>query len=152
MHHMLQGLSCCRSFWLISFATMVSMLCGCGPSGPAYWPVSGQVTFHGQPVKEATIRFSNPNAGVDVTAELDADSNYVIVGEKKGLPEGTYQVAITPILNYDNIKQTPSGMVIPSSMPSPKRADIPFQYQDVAASGLTMTVKPEANTFNVDMK
>ena len=99
----------------------------------------------------ASIRFSNPQAGVDVIAELDAEGKYVIVGEKMGLPEGTYQVAVTPILNFDNIKTTPGGLVVPSSMPSRNRPDIPKKYQELATSGLTLVVKPEQNIFDVDM-
>ncbi len=86
-----------------------------------------------------------------MVAELDPEGKYVIVGERTGLPEGTYQVAVTPILNFDNIKTTPGGLVVPFSLPSKNRPDIPKKYQELAASGLTLTVKPEANIFNVDM-
>ena len=141
-----------RSLWSTCFAVMALMLFGCGQSGPKYWPVSGKVTFRGKPVVAASIRFSNPGAGVDVVAELDADGQYVIIGEKTGLPEGMYQVAVVPKLNYDNIQQTPGGLVIPSSMPSMNRPDIPTRYHDPATSGLTMTVKPEPNAFDVEMQ
>lgn len=152
MHEILWKTLHRQFFWSVCFIAMTSLFCGCGPSGPEYWPVSGKVTFQGKPVSAASIRFSNPKGGVDMYVDLDAESKYVVIGEKKGLPEGTYQVAIIPKLNYDNVKTGPDGQVIPSTMPSQNRPDIPTKYQEPATSGLTMTVKPESNAFDVDMQ
>ena len=137
---------------LVCWAATVLLFCGCGPPGVKHWPVSGKVMFRGKPVAAASVRFSNPDTGIDVVAELGADGEYVITGEKAGLPEGTYQIAVVPKVSFDNVKSTPSGLVVPSSMPSMNRPDIPRQYQKPATSGLTMTVKPESNTYDVDMQ
>lgn len=145
-----------RTIRLVCLAAIVLMLPGCGRSGPEYWPVSGKVTFRGKPVATASVRFSNPQAGVDVVAELDADGKYVILtAGGKGLPEGTYQMAVVPNVSFANVKTTPGGLVLPSSMPSAQKMNtpnIPERYHDPATSGLTMTVKPESNTFDVDMR
>jgi hypothetical protein len=135
---------------------MAAMLSGCGPSGPAYWPVSGKVTFQGKPVTVGQIRFCNPAAGIDVIESLDAQGQYAILtGERKGLPEGPYQVAVMPKLDFSRVKCDPTGRPIPSTMPSASERNppnIPQKYQDPATSGLTLTVKPTPNTFDVDMQ
>ena len=136
-------------------AAMALMLWGCGRSGPEYWPVNGKVTFRGRPVAVGSIRFSNPQMGVDTIMELDADGTYTIIsGKKMGLPEGTYQVAVVPNVDVSNLKVTKSGLVVPSSMPSAKTvpSNIPERYQQPTTSGLTVTVKPEPNVFDVNME
>ena len=134
------------------FAALAFLICGCGPSGVKHWPVSGKVTFRGKPVTAASVRFSNPETGTDVVAELGPGGEYVVTGEKAGLPEGTYRVAVIPKVSFDNVKSTPGGLVVPSSMPSTNPPDIPVRYHKPATSGLTMTVKPESNTYEVDMR
>lgn len=137
-------------------AVIATMLSGCGPSGPTYWPISGKVTFQGQPVAVGQIRFCNPSAGIDVIESLNIDGQYTIItGDRKGLPEGQYQVAVMPKLDFSKVKSDKNGRPILSSMPSSSERNppnIPLKYHDPAASGLTVTVKPESNTFDVDMQ
>ena len=129
---------------------------GCGPFGPAYWPISGKVTFQRKPIAAALVRFSNPKAGIDVVASLDADGRYTVVtGDRKGLPEGQYQVAVMPKLDFSKVKCDKDGRPLPSTMPSALERNppnIPGKYRDPATSGLTVTVKPESNTFDLDMQ
>lgn len=139
----------------VGLAAVALLLWGCGRSGPVHWPVNGKVTFQGKPVAVGSVRFSNPQMGVDIVAELDADGKYAIItGKNIGLPEGTYHVAVMPKIDVSNLKITKSGLVVPSSMPSAQEMsrNIPKQYHEPATSGLTMTVKPEANAFDIDMK
>jgi predicted small lipoprotein YifL len=147
----------CRStVQLLCSAAILATVCGCGRAGPAYWPVRGKVTFQGKPVAVGQIRFSNPAAGIDVVESLDTDGQYAIItGDRKGLPEGQYQVAVIPKLDFSKVKCDTSGRPIPSTMPSSAERNppnIPQKYHDPAASGLTATVKPTANTFDVDMQ
>lgn len=134
-------------------ATMAFVLAGCGSSGPKYWPISGRVTFQGEPVTKASIRLTNAKAGIDVLAKLDADGKYEILGGKKmGLPEATYQVSIVPDVDISNLKQTKTGVMVAVGPPPPPPRNIPPRYQKPGASGLTLTVKPESNVFDVDMQ
>lgn len=122
-------------------------LSGCGDSGPKHWPLVGKVTFKGKPVSEATIRFSKPDAGVDIIATLGPDGAYAVdTARGAGLPEGTYQVAIIPAP-----AKAPQGPMLGPPTPAPKRPDIPERYRQTMSSGLTMTVKPGNNSFDVDM-
>lgn len=149
--------SCRRStVQLLGCAAILAVLWGCGRSGPAYWPISGKVTFQGKPVAVGQIRFCNPKQGIDVIESLRADGQYTIItGKRQGLPEGQYQVAIVPKLDFSRMKRAPDGLPIPSTMPSAAERNppnIPQKYHDPAASGLTVTVKSEPNTFDVDMQ
>jgi hypothetical protein len=137
-------------------AVLLALLAGCRPSGPAYWPVSGKISFQGKPVTVGQVRFCNPAVGIDVIEPLDAQGQYTILtGNRKGIPEGQYQVAVMPKLDFSKVKCDPTGRPIPSTMPSAAERNppnIPQKYQDPATSGVTVTVKPESNTFDVDMQ
>jgi hypothetical protein len=141
---------------ILFLAAIVWTPLGCGQSGPAYWPISGKVTFQGKPVGNGQIRFCNSKAGIDVVESLDAEGRYTVVtGKRKGVPGGQYQVAVMPKLDFSNVKCNKDGRPLPSTMPSVSERNppnIPAKYHDPATSGLTMTVKPESNTFDVDMQ
>jgi hypothetical protein len=125
---------------------LMSTLLGCGKSGPKALPVTGKVTCQGKPVSAASIRFSNPQAGVDLLAKLDADGKYAVVtANGPGLPEGTYQVAIVP-----DVKNAPVGTF--GTPPAINRPDIPEKYRSPTTSELSVTVKSAAADFNVDMR
>ena len=86
-----------RLAWAMHAVVASLILFGCGKSGPRLWPVTGRVTHQDKPMSEASIRFSNPQAGIDLIAKLDADGKYTVVtADGPGLPEGTYLVAIMP--------------------------------------------------------
>ena len=93
------------------------------------------------------IRFSNPQAAIDVTAKIGADGAYdVFMGRRRGLPEGTYRVAVRP----PGVK-IPLGPMV-KLPPLPERLDIPERYRQPSSSGLTFTVRPGQNSFDVDMQ
>jgi hypothetical protein len=137
-------------------ALVTALLSGCRPSGPAYWPISGKVTFQGTPVAVGQIRICNAKAGVDIIESLSAGGQFAIVtGSRQGLPEGEYHVAIIPKLDFSNMKCEPNGRPIPSTMPTEAERNppnIPRKYREPATSGLTLIVKPQPNTFDVDMQ
>jgi hypothetical protein len=146
----------CSTVPLLCSAAVLASFWGCGQSGPAYWPISGKVTFQGKPVSVGQIRFCNPKAGIDVVESLDSGGKYaIIMGNRRGLPEGEYQVAIIPKLDFSRMKSDEHLRPIPSTMPSEAERNppnIPKKYHDPITSGLTVTVKPEPNTFDVDMQ
>lgn len=133
--------------WIAAALVCVLGLSGCGTSGPALSPVAGKVTFRGTPVKAGIVRFSNPQAGIDTTAQLQPDGAYhVATARGIGLPEGTYQVAIMP----PEI-ELPKGPLTQIA-PPPTSADIPAKYRLPATSGIALTVKPGDNRLDVDMQ
>lgn len=137
-------------------AAFVALSAGCGSSGPAYWPICGKVTFQGKPVTNGEMRFCNSKAGIDVVESLNTEGQYTVVtAVQKGLPEGQYQVAVMPKLDFSRVKSDQNGFPIPSTMPSEAERNppnIPPKYRDPMTSGLKIAVKPETNTFDVDMQ
>jgi hypothetical protein len=78
-----------------ALALLAALLAGgCGaPVGQ----VSGRVTFQGQPVPNAELVFTLDKQPADVFYAVSReDGRYVVDrGEKRGLPPGKYQVAVT---------------------------------------------------------
>ena len=130
-----------------ALAALVLGLSGCGPPREKLWPVSGKVTFRGKPVAAGTIRFSNPQIGIDMTARLHSDGAYeVVMARGAGLPEGTYQVAIMPPRVDIPIESTANPPKQPPCL------DIPERYRLPSTSRLVLTVKRDGNRFDVDME
>lgn len=126
-------------------AGMIVGAVGCGRNAPAIYSISGKVTFQGKPVEAGMIRFSNPALGVDIMAHLQSGGCYSVKTAKgDGLPEGTYRVAIEPP-RID----APVGAMVPPQQP--ECLDIPTKYRNISTSGLTLTVQPRSNAFDVDM-
>jgi hypothetical protein len=143
MNHELTN--CSRLAWVIYLVLAGLTMSGCGKPGPKAWPMTGTVTFQGRPVSAASIRFRNPQSGIDLVARLDAEEKYAVeTAAGPGLPEGTYQVAILP-----GGKSSPVGTF--GVAPIPNRPDIPEKYRSTATSGLSVTVKSDDAVFNVDM-
>lgn len=124
-------------------------LAGCHRSGESLQLVSGRVTFQGKPVAAGVVRFSSPQMGIDMTAEIRPDSTYEIVrAHGPGLPEGTYQVAIMPL----RVGRSKGSAVENLPKRPNQHPDIPKKYRDPSTSGLTLTVQPGKNSFDIDMR
>jgi hypothetical protein len=121
-------------------------MAGCGPHQQIH-PVSGTVTFQGKPVTAGTIRFCNPQAVVDMTAQLQSDGRYeVLMAKGAGLPEGIYQVAVMP----PGVELPPGPM---KERPKPKEyPNIPLRYRQPSTSGVTLSVKSGDNRLDLDMQ
>lgn len=108
--------------------------------------VFGHVTCDSKPITSGILVFSNPDAGVHMTAELKPDGTYELqTANGFGLPLGTYQVAINPPVG----PPPEAGAAATAAPPAPK---IPRKYLDFATSGLTLTVGEGENPFDIDMK
>jgi hypothetical protein len=124
-----------------------SMLLGCGGSREKPCPVFGKATFQGKPISAGVIRFSNPQAAIDMTADIGVDGAYEVrMAHGAGLPEGTYRVAVMPPR-----RPWPLGPIKERPKP-PDCRNIPEKYRQPLTSGLTLTVKPGDNRFDVDMQ
>jgi hypothetical protein len=127
------------------FAMFVSVFVGCQRE-PTLGIVAGKVTLNGTPVSQGRISFNDASQGIFMTADLRPDGSYEIVrAEGRGLPPGTYRVAIAP-----PAIDLPVGSS--SAAPPQPPSAIPAKYQDVATSGLELSVQPEANVYNVDLQ
>lgn len=133
--------------WTTIVALFAVVAGGCGSRSEMLYPVTGKVTFRGKAVAAGMMRFCNPQAGIDMTAEIRPDGTYEAMrAHGAGLPEGTYQVAVMP-------PRLPAVMGPMKEIPKPPECrDIPAKYRQPSTSRLAMTVKTDANHFDVDMQ
>ena len=157
---------------LAMLALLGLMLNGCskGPSRPKTYSVSGTVTFNGQPVDGATVVFvpkalgtggaAAPQGPQVATGETDAQGRYSLGTFAKGdgaIP-GEYLVKV---FKYPK-PATPAGTSSGGEEeyrppeenapppPAPKNM-LPEKYANEQTSGLSFTVEPKANTFDISL-
>ncbi len=133
---------------------LVVALTGCGENQPPPgaplakpYPVHGTITFPNKvPLVGGIIYFSptEVKAGSKIRYEgaclVDAQGNYKIGfnGDGAGVPAGQYKVTILP-RDYQEL-------------PNSNSESIPPQYREKSQTPLTLTVKEEDNTFEIELK
>lgn len=129
---------------ILLLATAISALTGCGSN---LAEVTGKVTVGGQPLLggngvRATILFQPAGgSGVPATGIVDANGEYRLAsGSNEGIVPGDYAVTCTATQLVPS--KTPGGT------PSGRRISDP-KYANAATSGLTFTVQPGDNRFDV---
>jgi hypothetical protein len=138
-------------FLLIASGVIIGQ--GCGKPAAPRGIVRGHITFKQKPLMEyARVIFSNPEAGVTITASLASDGAYEIKTNKgSGLPPGNYQVAVIPrqIIPADQpMLITPAA----GAASQPIKTVIPVRYHNVTTSKLTATVAVGENApFDFDL-
>jgi len=133
---------------------------GCGEDdgiGKRY-PVSGTVTYKGQPVPKATVVFSPADAqtGRPATSTTDSDGVYQLTTASPGdgaLP-GKYAVTVSAIeRDLSKTKNAAGGMYRADIiLKAPKKLMVPAKYGERKSSTLTVEVKPERNTFDFPLE
>jgi hypothetical protein len=125
------------------------MILGCGSNMPQTVPVSGRVTFDGQPPpgpgtvyflpKEAAEGFPSRPA----TGDFDKDGNYKVktFDPADGLMPGKY-------IMHVECWETP-----PNMEGKPVKSYVPEKYQSVETSGLKLDITPDmgSQTVNLDV-
>ena len=119
---------------------------------PATVPVSGRVTWHGQPIKEGTVAFmpaeTTPSDGKPLRAamgRIQPDGSYQLstFGENDGAMPGKYLVAISDQGEFP-------AEIIPGQ-PQPKSFRVlPTKYAMAQSSGLTVTVSVDDGPIKAD--
>jgi hypothetical protein len=125
----------------------LALFAGCGPS---VGTVAGKVTVGDKPVTEGRITII-PADGQGITTAIGPDGNYrvdnVPVGEVKiivlGPPPPQEELRDLKVKGKEGRRGPPPG----SKIASP----IPARYGDSSTSGLTLTVKPGVNPFDIPM-
>ena len=121
--------------WLGMCFVMLAM--GCGSSGPATYPVQGEVHFDGRPVADGTMTLipQSPQARTVVARIVD----------------GKYATEVTAgewTVNIQAVRET--GPVNPVLREAPREQFIPAKYN--GDSKLQMTVPSEQKEFNYDLE
>lgn len=142
------------------------LLVGCGPGGkarPAVYPVSGKVTFKGQPVADAEITYQNPDSPRVAYGHTDAEGEYQLstFGTNDGAVEGEHVVTIA------KVQKNASAPAMDASQPGEDydkmmtaaaegtmeiEHQLPAKYANPETSGLKRKVIPgDVNTFDFDL-
>jgi hypothetical protein len=135
---------------------------GCAP---ATAKVSGQVLYKDQPVRGGWVMFAPAEAGVPIArAAIDEEGRYELTarvgdvlilvdnrelapGEKPPPPELPGDIKLPPEVKAENPPRK-SG----PGKASPRYVEIPPKYYQFETSGLKYTVKPESQTYNIELK
>ena len=123
----------CRFIAVVPLLALSSVISGCGPSGPPTYPVSGTVTFNGEPIPDdhnGYITFVHEDKSIGPEAAK-------IVGGRYSLRtrEGKHTVQIKASRFVGQMNQV-MGL-------TPKEQYIPIMYNDETT--LTADVKPIDN-------
>ena len=104
------------AFLAATGAAMAAALAGCGDSDDLpRQPVSGRVTFDGQPLTKAWIQFRPAgNAGITASGAMIENGGYAIP-RSDGLIPGNYQVIITKAEEPDSSAGKPEAPAAPKA-------------------------------------
>ena len=144
---------------VLSYLLLLALVTvGCGPSRPATYPVTGKVTYQGQPVTQGTITFY-PEEGRSSMAKIQPDGSYALTTfeDADGALSGRHTVTIKAT--------TVSGAAAPGSFEEElAQADssqpsalgtvtwlVPESYSRRETSGLSASVEETTNTINFDL-
>lgn len=118
-----------------SVLLLFGLALGCGGADRA--TAKGRVTAAGQPVTTAMINFVNPTSGAAASCDLASDGSFSI---EEGLAPGSYKVFVIP-------KSSEADAPKPGQMAAAQpKSPIPPKYRSDATSGLTVDIKPGANS------
>jgi hypothetical protein len=137
---------------LICFAVLAGVS-GCGEDdgiGRRY-PVSGKVTYKGEPVTKGTVGFvPMDSSGRAANGEIQSDGSYTLTthAPRDGALPGKYRVSVSAVeVDTSVTKNKPGGMYrVDLLAKAPRKVLVPLKYGDPNQSGLTAEVKPESNT------
>ena len=139
---------------------VLSVLSACGPSRPQTAPVTGKVTFRGNPLPEGTITFY-PEIGRSATGRIGPDGTYVLTtfDEGDGALVGKHTVTIEavrfaqrqqPKSLEEEIAMARSGKKEDPAAAKPQRL-VPQKYAEKSTSGLSAEVSSGKNSIDFDL-
>jgi len=149
-----------RQSWLALLPIVLSVMCGCGGESFKIYPVSGSITFEGEPMAGGgSIAFipigeSSDKRGKAPGGSIDDSGNYILStnAENDGSMVGEYRVVIVQE-TVEEPEATPDGTAPAESTSAlPEKLIIPAIYADFNASPLKATVEAKTNEINFELK
>lgn len=133
----------------VTCAVMIGLaVAGCqsrptDPNRPKTVPVSGVVTYMGQPVEGATVTFVSTAGKRGAVATTDAAGRFVLTTfePKDGAIPGTYQVAIQKTIVEGASEEDATGKGGKEASAGTPKDLLPAKYKDASQSGLSVEVK-----------
>lgn len=148
----------------LSLLTLLSLGCG-GSAHPDMVPVSGTVSYQGQPLAGAQVVFHNDKAPRAASGQTDAQGNFTLTTFEPGdgAIVGEYRVSVAKIQGAAELSSAsaadPSaaysqGMMAAASgdMSSLQKHELPTKFANPQTSGLTATVSKDGpNKFPFEL-
>ncbi|MBN9520655.1 carboxypeptidase regulatory-like domain-containing protein [bacterium] len=129
-------------------AGALGALSGCGPAGPAVYPVSGVVVFpDGAPVKSGTIEFEPADGGPAARGTIGPKGRFTLqTNGRDGAVAGSHRVAVVQVFVLDGLKPEVRAAHSRHSakVVNPKHARFD-------TSGLACKIGPEANEVRIEV-
>lgn len=132
---------------------------GCGDDGPAMAPVTGLVTYQGEPVAEASVVF-NPDKGAPSSTFTDSAGKFKLIG-----PGGVEGVVVGPgtftVLKMEKVEAPATDIEDPAERTrkmaehrylNPPKSLLPKKYGNLDQSDLNFTVAEGENNFTLELK
>ncbi len=136
----------------VFIALTVVVIVGCGRSRLDTVPVSGKVTYRGNPVPWGTVMFQpvDAKASRPALADINVDGSYQVatLEHDKGLMVGEYKVSVyaekVPLFQPTAEQQVAAAKI---KLPTPPR------YSNPETSGLTLTVSADddGKMFDIEL-
>jgi hypothetical protein len=120
--------------WLAGGTLLLAAAIGCGPSGPATYPLHGQVSFRGEALAKGTLTLIPQSSTARTTVAPIVDGKY-----STELTEGVWG------LNIQAVRET--GPVIPALGEAPREQYLPAKYN--RESKLTVAMPAEQGEHNL---
>lgn len=147
------------SFIRFNAVALCLVAAGCGgTSQDKVYPVSGKITYKGEPMKGGgAIAFipTDDRKGKSPGGVVGPDGSYVMgtYTQTDGSMPGQWRVAITQeTVAEPQTVEDGSGKKNPKAVQLVENKDkIPYKYSDFAHTPLTATVKEENNVINFDL-
>jgi hypothetical protein len=153
-----------------AIATVIVLGPGCGKDdglSPRF-PVSGKVTYKGEPVKKAVINFvpNDPEGRPAGGTVEDGQYELTTLNPKDGALPGKYKVTIDDRALDPNAMRSEADSAakkkgvtytaIPQELQAKAlkslKSSLPGKYQIASTSDLEVEIKPQSNTLNLDLK
>jgi hypothetical protein len=152
--------------WFVGFACLLVLagITGCGSTNPATVPVSGVVTYQGEPVVGAQVSFMAEGAARAASGQTDAEGKFQLstYGTNDGAVVGSHTVTITKATdeNVGGAGMSPddpdggyAAAMAQAAQQSTTKSALPAKYGNPKESGLTAEVTeagPNEFTFTLE--
>ena len=151
-----------RSLSAVLLLMMAVTLAGCGEDGPDFAPVTGTVTYKGEPVADASVIFQ-PEAGPVAAGTTDAQGKFTLMSkDKEGAAVGPGLFTVVKVEKTAEVMEVKPGEETEAMMqqvnekdrPKSPKSLIPQKYNNPASSDLKFTVDPDGanNDFKLELK
>jgi predicted small lipoprotein YifL len=139
--------------WFVGFACLLvlAVITGCGPTNPATVPVSGVVTYQGEPVVGAQVSFMAEGAARAASGQTDAQGKFQLstYGTNDGAVVGSHTVTIAKAtdesiggagMSPDDPDGGYAAAMAQASQQATTKSALPEKYGNPKESGLTAAV------------